>query len=87
MWYPIKSKFPKSVKGKGGSRMKKVEHISEAEVLEKQLTKLIVKLINSGLEDSKIDPNGEQAVILFREGLKKIKQAKSYLERAELGKE
>lgn len=66
---------------------KKATHVSEAEVIEKDLTRLIVKLINNGLEDSKIDPSGEQAVILFREGLKKIKQAKSYLERAELGKE
>lgn len=82
MWFPIKSKYPKIV-AKVKSSDKTKDSIVVAEALEKELTRLIVKLINDGLEDSKIDPAGEQAVVLLRDSLKKLKQAKRFLERVE----
>lgn len=82
MWFPIKSKYPKNV-AKVKSSDKTKDSVAIAETLEKELTRLIVKLINDGLEDSKIDPAGEQAVVLLRDSLKKLKQAKRFLERVE----
>ncbi len=56
------------------------DHIKKIEGMEKEITKIVVSIINDGLRSQTVDQNLEAASFALRDSIRKLKNAKKFLE-------
>lgn len=67
---PIRSRYSKQAQAEAAK--KKETYFDQAEIIEKQITQLIVQMIND-------DTDKDQALVLLRHSLKRLQQAIRFL--------
>lgn len=55
------------------------DHIKKIEGVEKEITKIVISIINDGLRSQTVDQNLEAASFALRDSIRKLKNAKKFL--------